>query len=94
MSRQYEALLVFNTQGKQDTVDTMISKAGKEMEGEGARLESIDHMGIRKFPYNAQHLSEGYYVSVKFNGEPSVIEKIQSKLRLNADVHLQHYQRA
>ena len=93
MKRQYEGLIVLNTKGKEESVDKMVSSVGNEMESEGARLEQIDHLGKRKFPYNAQHLDEGYYVNYLFTAEPAVLDTMKAKLKLHPDVHLQHYQR-
>ena len=93
MKRQYEGLTVLNTKGKEESVDKMVSSVGNEMESEGARLEQIDHLGKRKFPYNAQHLDEGYYVKYLFEAEPAMLDSLKEKLKLNPDVHLQHYKR-
>ncbi|MES2709878.1 MAG: 30S ribosomal protein S6 [Verrucomicrobiota bacterium] len=93
MKRKYEGLIVLNTKGKDDTVDTIVSKLGREMELEGITLEQIDHLGKKKFPYGSKKLDEGYYVNYLFSSEPDAVEKIKTKLRLNADVHQQHYQR-
>ena len=93
MKRQYEGLIVLNTKGKEESVDKMVSNVGNEMESGGARLEQIDHLGKRKFPYNAQHLDEGYYVNYLFEAEPAMLDSLKEKLKLNPDVHLQHYQR-
>lgn len=93
MKRKYEGLIVLDTKGKDDTVDTLVSKVGREMEGEGVTLEQIDHVGKRKFPYGGKKVTEGYYVNYFFQAEPETIDKLKTKLRLNADVHQQHYQR-
>ncbi|RYD27450.1 MAG: 30S ribosomal protein S6 [Verrucomicrobiaceae bacterium] len=93
MKRKYEGLIVLNTKGREDTVDTIVSKLGRDMELEGITLEQIDHLGKKKFPYGSKKLDEGYYVNYLFSSEPAALDKIRAKLRLNADVHQQHYQR-
>lgn len=93
MKRKYEGLIVLNTKGKEDTVDAMVSKLGREMELEGITLDQIDHVGKKKFPYGSKKLNEGYFVNYLFQSEPETIEKLKSKLRLMPDVHQQHYQR-
>ena len=93
MSRKYEALLVLNVEGKEENVETMVSSIGQEMEGEGARLDQIDHLGKKTFPYNARNLAAGYYVNIQFEAEPDAIAKVKTKMDLNKDIHLQHYQK-
>lgn len=94
MKRKYEGLIVLNTRGKEDTVDAIVSKLGREMELEGATLEQIDHLGKKKFPYGSKKLTEGYFVNYQIQAVPAVLEKVKAKLRLNADVHQQNFLRA
>ena len=93
MNRKYESLIVLNTKGKEDSVDELVSEVAKEMEAEGAKLDEIQQLGMRKFAYNARHLDGGHYVNYIFEAEPDQIRSIQTKLKLNKIVHLQHYQR-
>jgi len=93
MKRKYEGLIVLNTKGKSEAVEKIISSVGNEMESAGVKLEQIDHIGMRKFPYNAQHLDEGFYVNYIFEADPTTLDELRDKLTLNTDVHLQHYQR-
>jgi small subunit ribosomal protein S6 len=50
-------------------------------------------MGRRKFAYNSDHMESGHYINFQFTAEPSSIEKIKGRLRLNNQIHLQYYQR-
>jgi small subunit ribosomal protein S6 len=91
--RKYEGVIVLNTKGNEDGVDKLVSDIGREIESEGAKLEQIDKVGKHKFAYNARHLDEGYYVNFMFAAEADCLPKVQSRLKLNPVVHLQHYQR-
>ncbi|MBM49484.1 MAG: 30S ribosomal protein S6 [Roseibacillus sp.] len=93
MDRKYEGLIVLNTKGKEDSVDELVGAVAKEKEAEGAKLEEIKQMGRRNFAYNARHLDGGHYVNYIFEADTQQVQKIQGKLKLNALVHLQHYQR-
>ncbi|MDB6071528.1 MAG: ribosomal protein [Verrucomicrobiales bacterium] len=93
MKRKYEGLIVLNTKGKEETVDALVSKLGREFELEGITLEQIDHLGKKTFPYGSKKLTEGYYVTYHLQAEPAALASVQAKLKLNADVHQQHYQR-
>ena len=93
MSRQYEALIVLDSNSVEGAIDEMIGKIGKEMEEEGVQLGQIDHLGQKKFSSAPQGVSSGYYVNIQFGGEPEVIEKVKGKLRLNTSIYQQYYQR-
>jgi small subunit ribosomal protein S6 len=59
MNRKYEALIVLDTKGKEETVDSLVSTISKDMEKAGLKLEQIDNMGKRKFPFNPRHVEAG-----------------------------------
>lgn len=93
MSRKYQGLIVLNTKALEGSVDELVNAVSKELETEGAKVEKIDNLGRRQFAYNARHLEAGHYVNYQFQGTPEIISKIQARLRLNDNVHLQHFQR-
>ncbi len=93
MKKKYEGVIVLNAQGREETVEDMISRVGKEMEAEGVKLEQIDQIGKRDFAYESQHRRSGFYVNYHFEADPSAIDKLRSRLSLMDEVHLQHYQR-
>jgi small subunit ribosomal protein S6 len=94
MKRKYEAVIVLNTRGKEDSVEKMISNIGREIEAEGAKLEQIDQLGRKKLAYEQKEIREGFFVNYMFQAEPTSLDKVRAKLKLNPDVHYQHYQRA
>jgi len=93
MKRKYEGLIVFNTKGKEDGIEAMVTEVSKQIEEEGATLDEVDQLGRRRFPYGSQGLDSGYYVAYRFDAAPESIERVRSKLRLNDNVHIQSYQR-
>ena len=92
-SRKYEGLIILNTKTTEGSVDELVKAVGKEIEGEGAKLDQVQEIGRRKFAYNSRHLESGHYVNYFFKAEPDAINRIQEKLKLNGHVHLQHFQR-
>ncbi len=93
MSRKYQGLIVLNTKSLYGTVDELVASVSKEFEAEGAKLDKIAQLGRRQFAYESRHLESGHYVNYTFQGSPDSISKIQSRLRLNGHVHLQHFSR-
>lgn len=93
MSRNYQGLIVLNTKSIDGTVDDLVNSVSKELEAEGAKVEKVTQLGRRQFAYESRHLEAGHYVNYFFQGAPETITKIQARLRLNGNVHLQHYSR-
>ena len=47
MNRHYEALLVLNTQAKEENVKEMIERLESEFEKEGAKVEQVQKMDMQ-----------------------------------------------
>jgi small subunit ribosomal protein S6 len=93
MNYRYEALLVLNSQGKEDTVREIIDRLESEFQKEGAQIEQVQKMDKRQFAYAAGPLDSGYYVNFIFNADPQLIEKLRVKFKLDPEVYRQTYQR-
>jgi small subunit ribosomal protein S6 len=93
MKHRYEALLVLNTQGREDTIKEIIDRLESEFQKEGAQIEQVQKMDKRQFSYAAGPLNAGYYVNLVFNAEPQSIGKLRSKFKLDPEIYRQSYQR-
>lgn len=93
MKNRYEALLVLNTQGKEDSVKDIVDRLESEFQKEGAEIEQVQKMDKRPFSYVAGPLDAGFYVNFVFHAEPDLITKLRSKFKLDPEVYRQSYQR-
>ena len=93
MRNRYEALLVLNTQGKDDNLKDIVDRLESEFQKEGAEVEQVQKMDKRQFSYASGPLNAGYYVNFVFNAEPQSITKLRSKFKLDPEVYRQNYQR-
>jgi small subunit ribosomal protein S6 len=93
MKNRYEALLVLNTQGKEDTVKEIVERLESEFQKEGATIEQVQKMDKRSFSYAAGELDAGHFVNFIFQADSQLITKLRSKFKLDPEVYRQHYQR-
>ena len=93
MKRKYEAMIVLDTKGKEESAEQLVSQISQEMEKAGLMLEQIDHLGKRKFPTAPRHVEGGHFVSIQFQGDTAGLDAIRGKLKLNENVYQQYYQR-
>lgn len=94
MKRKYEGVYVLNMKGQEEGIEEMVGKITKELESNGATLEQIDRLGRKEFA-NTNHAKQnhGYYVQFHFEAEPKTLAEVESRLKLNEQVMLQHYRR-
>lgn len=93
MNRRYEALLVLNAQGKEDTIREIIDRLESDFQKEGAQIEQVQKMDKRHFSYVAGSIDAGYYVNIIFDADPGVISKLRTKFKLDPEIYRQTYQR-
>lgn len=94
MKRKYEGVYVLSMQGQEEGIEEMVSSITSELESSGATLEQIDRIGRKEFAHmNHAKQKHGYYVQFQFEAEPSVVEGVETRLKLNDHVMLQHYRR-
>lgn len=93
MKNRYEALLVLNAQGKEDTIKDIVDRLESDFQKEGAEIEQVQKMDKRQFSYQAGELDAGYFVNFIFHADSQLITKLRSKFKLDAEVYRQHYQR-
>lgn len=94
MKRNYEALIVLDLKGREETVETLVNNIGSEFEKAGVKLEQIDQLGKRDFPYSPRHVTSGYFVKYHLNADSTALDSARAKLKLNESVYQQYYQRA
>ncbi|HEY0369757.1 MAG TPA: 30S ribosomal protein S6 [Chthoniobacterales bacterium] len=93
MKNRYEALIVLNTQGKEETVKDIVDRLEGEFNKEGAEVEQVQKMDKRQFSYQAGELDSGYFVNFIFHADSQLITKLRSKFKLDPEVYRQNYQR-
>ena len=93
MKNRYEALLVLNTQGREDNVKDILDRLESEFTKEGAEIEQVQKMDKKQFSYASGPLDAGYYVNFIFHADPQLVGKLRSKFKLDPEVYRQNYLR-
>lgn len=91
MKNRYEGLMILNVKGNEDSAKEIIERIEGELKKEGANIEQVQRLERRHFSYAAGALDSGYYVNVIFHAEPKAVERVKTKLTLDANIYRQHY---
>jgi small subunit ribosomal protein S6 len=91
MKKKYEALLILNTKGNEESAKEIIERLEAEFVKDGATIEQVQKMGRHQFSYTAGKLDSGFYANFIFEAEPATIDVLKARLRLDEDVYQQHY---
>lgn len=92
--KKYELITILDSSNKEDAMNDIVQRIGREIESGGGKLDEIEHLGKKDFAYTPKNIKDGYYVNFKFESDTNLITKLRETLALDSDVKLQHYQKA
>jgi len=87
--RDYELMTIHRPDLAEDDIAAKISELESHLSGQGASVDGRDLWGKRRFAYEIDHLSEGYYSVITFQAEPAAVDSLDRLLSL-ADEVIRH----
>jgi small subunit ribosomal protein S6 len=79
----YELTYIIDPVLDEDQFQSVIDKFTRVLSDNDASVEEVDDWGIRKFAYEMDKKSNGYYVNAYFEADPDVIAKLERELRID-----------
>ena len=83
---KYEILYIINASLDDSAKDAVIEKFSNLVTVSGGEVESVDKWGVKKFAYEMEFKSEGYYVLMNFTAEASLPAEMERQMRISDDV--------
>lgn len=74
--RKYEMLYVLDAAKTDEEKEALVAKFEELVKTNGGSVESIDKWGVKKLAYEIDYKTEGYYVLMTFEAEPSFIKEL------------------
>ncbi len=90
MSRNYyELTYILNPVLEDDQYEAIVEKFNEIVRDNDGEIDEVDEWGIRKFEFEMDNKSSGYYVNAYFTAPGELIEKLERALRI--DDHVLRY---
>jgi len=70
----------------EEVIRATVDRATDAITSRGGNPGKVDRWGKRRFAYELNHRSEGYYVVIEATAEPSVMAELDRMLRLTDEV--------
>jgi len=83
---KYELALVVNAKIEDDARTATVEKAKEYITRCGGTITNVDEWGKKKLAYEIQHMKEGYYYFIKFDGEATVPGELEQVVRIMDNV--------
>ena len=84
--RPYEVMVILDAGLEDDAVRASIDRATELIRSRGGNPGHVDRWGKRRFAYELDHRSEGYYVVIQATAEPAVMTELDRTLFLADEV--------
>lgn len=84
--RAYELMVIYNGDLDESTVQQGINKIHAQVTEAGGETVKTDKWGTRRFAYEIDHKSTGFYVVLEIEAEPGALDRLENALRLADDV--------
>ncbi|MDX1672370.1 MAG: 30S ribosomal protein S6 [Balneolaceae bacterium] len=85
----YELTYIIDPVLEEDQYKEMIEKYNDLIQENDGEIDEVDEWGIRKFEYEMNSKSNGFYVNLYFHAPGALIEKLERALRI--DDHIMRF---
>lgn len=82
---KYETLYIIKPTVEEEARKALIEKFSEIIASEGT-VESVEEIGMRKLAYEINYISEGYYVLVNFQAQPSLPAELERNFKINENI--------
>lgn len=84
--RTYELMTIFRPEMAEADVRREVERVSSALTERGAKMTKDDFWGKRRFAYEINHLTEGFYSVLQFEADPDAIVDIDRALGLSDQV--------
>ena len=78
---QYETVFILTPVLSDAQMKEAVEKFSKVLTDNGATIVNTEEWGLRKLAYPIQKKSTGFYCLVEFDGDPTIIKKLETSYR-------------
>lgn len=86
MPRPYELVLIIDSSLEEDAIKATIDKATDLIKNQSGSVGRVDKWGRKRFSYEINKKTEGYYCVVGFDAEPEAVAELDRVLSISDEV--------
>ena len=84
--RKYEVMVILDPELDEKTIAPSLDAFLNVIKADGGSVEKVDLWGKRRFAYEIDHKSEGYYAVIDLTSTPEAVAELDRQLSLNEAV--------
>lgn len=82
----YETVFILNPVLSEPQMKEAVEKFKTVLTDAGASIENVEEWGLRKLAYPIQKKSTGFYTLIEFDGEPTIVNTLETAFRRDEKV--------
>ena len=86
MTNEYEILVIFPSSVKEDDVERLMERVKQDIARVNGRVIETQNLGLRSFARPLRRADKGYYVMFACEIEPSQVDSLKGRFRLNEQI--------
>ena len=83
---KYETVFILTPVLSDDQMKETVEKFKKVLTDNGATIENEENWGLRKLAYPIENKNTGFYTLIEFEGEPTIVNKLETAFRRDEKV--------
>ncbi|RJX21509.1 MAG: 30S ribosomal protein S6 [Desulforudis sp.] len=84
--RQYEVMYILNSGLEEEANTALVNKFSDLIANQGGEITKTDIWGKRRLAYEVDDVRDGFYVVLKFKGEPAAAEELDRIFKITDGV--------
>ncbi|HHT74075.1 MAG TPA: 30S ribosomal protein S6 [Firmicutes bacterium] len=84
--RAYEMMLIYSPQLDEEALEAAIQRTKDLIANNGGEVEKADKWGRRRFAYEIDDMTEGFYVVMDFKAESGATAEVERVLKITEEV--------
>ncbi len=84
--REYEIMLIYSSQLDEEALEAAIQRTTDLIANNGGEVEKVDKWGRRRFAYEINDMTEGFYVVIDFKAETGTTAEVERILKITEEV--------
>ena len=81
--RKYEVMVILDSELEEKTITPSLETFLNVIKADGGSIDKFDFWGKRRFTYEINHKTEGYYVVIEMTSTPEAVAELDRQLSLN-----------
>ena len=83
---KYETVFILTPVLSDDQMKETVEKFKKVLTDNGGNIENEENWGLRKLAYPIENKNTGFYTLIEFEGEPTIVDKLEIAFRRDEKV--------